>query len=109
MTPSRFMLMVVASLCLRGNAFIEKCYIRRKVGFSSTVITSKHDGETIGKWHIEYTYTMPKSNKRVIPIKKYDIRGFGMDGVCGMIPIQIGRDSDWYRVIDGGGHADKRK
>ncbi|MBO8125505.1 phage portal protein, partial [Klebsiella pneumoniae] len=26
MTPSRFMLMVVASICLRGNSFIEKRY-----------------------------------------------------------------------------------
>ena len=42
---------------------------------------------------LAYTYTTPKSNKRVIPVKNMmHIRGFGMDGVCGMIPIQIGRD-----------------
>ena len=30
MTPSRFMLMVVASICLRGNAFIEKKFISNR-------------------------------------------------------------------------------
>ncbi|EHP9010580.1 phage portal protein, partial [Salmonella enterica subsp. enterica serovar Infantis] len=31
MTPSRFMLMIVASICLRGNAFVEKLYIGSKL------------------------------------------------------------------------------
>ncbi len=31
MTPSRFMLMVVASICLRGNAFIEKKFIANRL------------------------------------------------------------------------------
>ncbi|AND13346.1 phage portal protein [Proteus vulgaris] len=93
MTPSRFMLMVVASLCLRGNAFIEKCYIGKKLVSLQPLLPQNMTVKRLENGQLEYTYTMPKSNKRVIPVKNMmHIRGFGMDGVCGMIPIQIGRD-----------------
>ena len=43
MTPSRFMLMVVASICLRGNAFIEKM-IGRKLVALNPLLPQKHGG-----------------------------------------------------------------
>ena len=43
---------------------------------------------------LEYEYTDPTTkSKRKISLKHMmHIRGFGMDGICGMIPVQVGRD-----------------
>lgn len=95
MTPSRFMLMVVASLCLRGNSFIEKKYIGSKLVALEPLLpqnmTVKRSEQT---GMLEYKYTDPLGQKiRTIPINNImHIRGFGMDGICGMIPVKIGRD-----------------
>lgn len=95
MTPSRFMLMVVASLCLRGNSFIEKKYIGSKLVALEPLLpqnmTVKRSEQT---GMLEYKYTDPLGQKiRTIPTNKImHIRGFGMDGICGMIPVKIGRD-----------------
>ena len=48
MTPQRFMLMVVASICLRGNAFIEKKMIGNPAGSVGALITAMHDRQTPG-------------------------------------------------------------
>ncbi len=95
MTPSRFMLMVVASLCLRGNSFIEKKYIGSKLVALEPLLPQnmmvKRSDQT---GMLEYKYTDPLGKKtRTIPTNKImHIRGFGMDGICGMIPVKIGRD-----------------
>lgn len=95
MTPSRFMLMVVASLCLRGNSFIEKKYIGSKLVALEPLLPQnmmvKRSDQT---GMLEYKYTDPLGQKtRTIPTNKImHIRGFGMDGICGMIPVKIGRD-----------------
>ncbi|MEX9839973.1 phage portal protein [Providencia rettgeri] len=95
MTPSRFMLMVVASLCLRGNSFIEKKYIGPKLVALDPLLPQNmavKRNEASGM--LEYKYTDPFTKKeRIVPIKNMmHIRGFGMDGICGMIPIQTGRN-----------------
>lgn len=95
MTPSRFMLMVVASLCLRGNSFIEKKYIGPKLVALNPLLPQNmvvKRNEVSGM--LEYKYTDPFTKKeRMVPIKNMmHIRGFGMDGICGMIPIQTGRN-----------------
>ncbi|MTB45843.1 phage portal protein [Providencia sp. wls1950] len=94
MTPSRFMLMVVASLCLRGNSFIEKLYIGQKLVslnplLPQNMVVTRNDSGVL-----EYEYTDPTTkSKRKISLKHMmHIRGFGMDGICGMIPVQVGRD-----------------
>ncbi|HFD7558846.1 phage portal protein [Providencia rettgeri] len=93
MTPSRFMLMVVASLCLRGNAFVEKLYIGPKLVSLNPLLPQNMTVKRLENGKLEYTYTASKGVKRVIDSKNMmHIRGFGMDGVCGMIPIQIGKD-----------------
>lgn len=95
MTPSRFMLMVVASLCLRGNSFIEKKYIGSKLValhplLPQNMVVKRSDKNGM----LEYQYTDPLTQKKRNIDLKYmmHIRGFGMDGICGMIPVQMGRD-----------------
>ncbi len=92
MTPSRFMLMVVASICLRGNAFIEKKFIGSRLVSLVPLLPQNMVVKRLENGSLEYTYT-DSGSKRVIPVKNImHIRGFGLDGVCGMMPMMTGRD-----------------
>lgn len=92
MTPSRFMLMVVASICLRGNAFIEKKFIANRLVSLVPLLPQNMVVKRLTTGTLEYTYT-ENGNERVIPVKNImHIRGFGLDGVCGMMPMKTGRD-----------------
>ncbi|HFT7667907.1 TPA: phage portal protein [Serratia marcescens] len=92
MTPSRFMLMVVASICLRGNAFIEKKMIGRKLVALNPLLPQNMVVKRMNTGQLQYTYT-EDGKKRVIPVDRMmHIRGFGLDGVCGMMPLSSGRD-----------------
>lgn len=92
MTPSRFMLMVVASVCLRGNAFVEKKMIGNKLVSLVPLLPQCMVVKRLDSGELEYTFT-EKGVKRVIPVKNMmHIRGFGLDGVCGMMPMSVGRD-----------------
>ncbi|POW57035.1 phage portal protein [Candidatus Pantoea alvi] len=92
MTPSRFMLMLVASICLRGNAFIEKKMIGSKLVSLVPLLPQNMVVKRLENGRLEYTYT-ENGQKRVIPEKNLmHIRGFGLDGVCGMMPMREGRD-----------------
>ncbi|HEJ9124503.1 TPA: phage portal protein [Serratia marcescens] len=92
MTPSRFMLMVVASICLRGNAFIEKKMIGRKLVALNPLLPQNMVVKRLDTGQLQYSYT-EDGKKRVIPVDRMmHIRGFGLDGVCGMMPLSSGRD-----------------
>lgn len=92
MTPSRFMLFVVASICLRGNAFVEKRRVAGRVVALVPLLPQNMLVERLDSGQLRYTYT-EKIGKRVIPIKDMmHIRGFGLDGVCGLHPIATGRE-----------------
>jgi HK97 family phage portal protein len=92
MTPQRFMLMVVASICLRGNAFIEKKVIGNRITALVPLLPQFMKVERASNGRLEYTYT-ENGVRRDIPEKSLvHIRGFGLDGVCGMLPITTGRD-----------------
>lgn len=92
MTPSRFMLMVVASICLRGNAFVEKKMIGHKLVALDPLLPQNMVVKRLDNGRLEYTYTEGKT-KRVIPVERMmHIRGFGLDGVCGLMPTQVGID-----------------
>lgn len=92
MTPSRFMLMLVASICLRGNAFIEKRMIGNRVVSLIPLLPQNMVVKRLDSGQLEYTYT-ENGNKRVVPVKTMmHIRGFGLDGMCGLMPMNTGRD-----------------
>ncbi|MEP8641615.1 phage portal protein [Enterobacter kobei] len=92
MTPSRFMLMVVASICLRGNSFIEKKFIANRLVSLVPLLPQNMVVKRLVTGALEYKYT-ENGNERVIPVKNImHIRGFGLDGVCGMMPMKTGRD-----------------
>ncbi|MCL8047520.1 phage portal protein, partial [Pseudomonas aeruginosa] len=92
MTPQRFMLMVVASICLRGNAFVEKKMIGTRVVALVPLLPQYMRVKREDSGRLKYTYT-ENGVERVIPENSLmHIRGFGLDGVCGMLPVTMGRE-----------------
>ncbi|MDZ4030200.1 phage portal protein [Kluyvera ascorbata] len=92
MTPSRFMLMVVASVCLRGNAFVEKLFIGKKLVSLVPLLPQNMVVKRLDTGQLQYAYT-ENGAQRVIPTDRMmHIRGFGLDGVCGMMPTMAGVD-----------------
>lgn len=93
MTPSRFMLMVVASLCLQGNAYIEKRYIGGKLVSLQPLLPQLVTVKRLDNGLLDYQYVEQGGKNRPIPVKNMmHIRGFGLDGVVGLTPIQVGRN-----------------
>ena len=92
MTPSRFMLMIVASVCLRGNAFVEKLYIGSKLVSLVPLLPQNMVVKRLDSGKLQYTYT-DNGVQRIIPVDRMmHIRGFGLDGVYGMMPTMAGVD-----------------
>lgn len=92
MTPSRFMLMIVASVCLRGNAFVEKLYIGSKLVSLVPLLPQNMVVKRLDSGKLQYTYS-DNGVQRIIPVERMmHIRGFGLDGVCGMMPTMAGVD-----------------
>ncbi|EIC82089.1 phage portal protein [Serratia sp. M24T3] len=92
MTPSRFMLMIVASLALRGNAFVEKLYIGQKLVSLNPLLPQNMVVKRLDNGQLQYTYTENTAQREIRPNRLMHIRGFGLDGVCGMMPMRVGRD-----------------
>ncbi|CAO3312586.1 MULTISPECIES: phage portal protein [unclassified Pseudomonas] len=92
MTPQRFMLLVVASICLRGNAFVEKKFIGNRLVALVPLLPQCMKVKRQENGRLKYTY-VENGTDRDIPEKSLmHIRGFGLDGVCGMLPVTTGRD-----------------
>jgi len=92
MTPGRFMLFVVASICLRGNAFVEKRRIGGRVVALVPLLPQNMVVQRAESGRLKYTYTDQDGKRELAPDDLMHIRGFGLDGVCGMHPIQEGKE-----------------
>lgn len=92
MTPGRFMLTVVASLALRGNAFVEKVYIGNRIVALVPLLPQLMTMKRLSNGRLEYTYTEDGKTRTFSEKTLMHIRGFGLDGVSGMMPINMGRD-----------------
>ncbi|MBS3670189.1 phage portal protein [Vreelandella boliviensis] len=92
MTIARFMLMIVASICLWGNAFVEKRRVGNRIVALVPMLPQNMTVKRLDSGRLEYKYT-ENGQPRVIAEKDImHIRGFGLDGVCGMLPVKTGRD-----------------
>ncbi|SEO63551.1 phage portal protein, HK97 family [Luteibacter sp. UNC138MFCol5.1] len=93
MTPFRFMLMLVASLCLRHNAFVEKVRVGRKIVSLVPLLPQCVTVKRLDSGALEYTFSEPgKQPRKIAEDDMMHIRGFGLDGVCGSDPLKYGRD-----------------
>lgn len=92
MTPGRFMLMIVASIIIRGNAYVEKQRIAGRIValmplLPQNVTVRREAGRLV------YDVLDGVGGKRTLKADDVmHIRGFGLDGVCGMQPIMQGRE-----------------
>jgi HK97 family phage portal protein len=94
MTPSRFMLMILASICLWGNAFVEKRMIGNRIVALEPLLPQRVSVKRLDNGALEYRYVDPLTGKqRIIDENRMmHIRGFGIDGVCGCLPIMTGKN-----------------
>lgn len=92
MTPGRFMLLIVASIIVRGNAYVEKRRIAGRIValdplLPQNVTVRRESGRLV------YDVLDGVGGKRTLKADDVmHIRGFGIDGVCGMQPIMQGRE-----------------
>jgi len=92
MTPARFMLMVVASLCLRGNAFVEKKRVGGRIVALVPLLPQCVTVKRLANGRLQYTYTENGTERTLDEKDVMHIRAFGLDGVCGLQPVSVGRD-----------------
>lgn len=92
MTPGRFMLMVVASICLRGNAFVEKKRVGNRVVALHPLLPQLMTVKRLDTGRLEYKYTLDGKPRVIAEDDLMHIRGFGLDGVCGMLPVTTGKE-----------------
>lgn len=93
MTPSRFMQMIVASVYLQGNAFIEKRRVGTRVVALNPLLPQRMAVDRRDDGSLRYRYNDPLAGKlREIPEKDVvHVRGFGLDGMVGLDPISTGK------------------
>ncbi|MDO4689522.1 MAG: phage portal protein, partial [Plesiomonas sp.] len=73
-------------------AFVEKKMIGHKLVALDPLLPQNMVVKRLDNGRLEYNYTEGKT-KRVIPVERMmHIRGFGLDGVCGLMPTQVGID-----------------
>ncbi len=92
MTPGRFMLMIVASLALRGNAFVEKKFIGSRIVALVPLLPQHMRVERQPNGRLEYIYNENGADRPIPEKSLMHIRGFGLDGVCGIMPVKAGRE-----------------
>lgn len=92
MTPGRFMLLVVASIIIRGNAIVEKQKIAGRIValnplLPQDVTIRRENGRLV------YDVLDGKGGKRTLKADDVmHIRGFGIDGMCGLQPVMQARE-----------------
>lgn len=92
MTPSRFMLMVIASIALQGNAYVEKIYIGNKLVSLVPLLPQNMTVKRLDNGQLQYKYTEKGTPRIILTDRMMHIRGFGLDGVAGLMPMSTGRD-----------------
>tara|TARA_Y100001951_G_scaffold104083_1_gene114636 strand:+ start:2355 stop:3602 length:1248 start_codon:yes stop_codon:yes gene_type:complete len=92
MTQSRFIAFIVSSIALRGCAFIEKKRIGNKIVALEPLLPQNMVVDRKKNGQLEYRYT-EDGEKRILSEREVmHIRGFGIDGVTGMMPVAAGAD-----------------
>jgi len=92
MTPSRFMSMIVASLALWGNAYVEKRYVGTRIVALIPLLPQLMKVKRLDNGRLEYTYVEDGAERKFAEKDLMHIRALGLDGVCGMLPVYMGRN-----------------
>lgn len=94
LTPARFMQMIPASICLRGNSFSEKLMFKNEFVGIRPLLPQYMTVSSDDAGRITYKYSDPVAKtQRTIPRELImHIRGFSLDGAVGLTPIQMGAE-----------------
>lgn len=94
LTPARFMQMIPASICLRGNSFSEKLFFKKELVGIRPLLPQYMNVGSDDAGRIAYKYSDPVTKtEREIPRENImHIRGFSLDAAVGLTPIQFGAD-----------------
>ena len=94
LTPARFMQMIPASICLRGNSFSEKLYFKKEfVGIKPLLPQYMNVGsDDTGRITYKYSDPVTKTEREIPRENILHIRGFSLDAAVGLTPIQFGAD-----------------
>lgn len=91
MTAVEFWEVVVASMALRGNAFVHKTYSGGTVVSLDYLMPDRMSLRRLTDGRIEYRYTNLRGVSEVIPESEIlHFRAFGTGGLLGISPIQAG-------------------
>lgn len=94
LTPARFMQMIPASICLRGNSFSEKLFFKKELVGIRPLLPQHMNVSSDDSGRITYKYSDPVTKtEREIPRENImHIRGFSLDAAVGLTPIKLGAD-----------------
>lgn len=93
MTAVAFWEAVVASMLLKGNAYIEIRRIGGRVVALDFLLPGRMELDVDDAGNLEYFYTAPKKARRKIPAENMmHIPAFSLDGLIGLSPIAYGAD-----------------
>lgn len=94
LTPARFMQMIPASICLRGNSFSEKLFFKKELVGIRPLLPQYMNVGSDDAGRITYKYSDPVTKtERAIPRENImHVRGFSLDAAVGLTPIQFGAD-----------------
>lgn len=92
MTPGRFMLLIVASIIIRGNAIVEKQRILGRVVALNPLLPQEVTVRRVNG-RLVYDVLDSTGGKRTLQADDVmHIRGFGIDGMCGLQPVMQARE-----------------
>lgn len=92
-TPSRFMLMIIASICLWGNAYVEKIYIGTRLVSLDILLPQTVVIKRLDNGALEYAVLKNGKERKISESDMMHIRGFGIDGITGLSPVAQGRET----------------
>lgn len=94
MTPSRFLTQIVGSMCLWGNAYVEKKYIgSRLVSLNPLLPQLMQVSRSRETGALVYVYTENGIRRELSEKQIMHIRAFGIDGVMGIFTVDKGRET----------------
>lgn len=90
-TSVQFWEAVVASILLRGNAFVRKRFVAGSLAALYVLSPDRMTVEKLSNGSLKYTYANPSGKREEIPTKEMmHIAGFSLDGQIGLSAIQYG-------------------
>ncbi len=91
-TPSKLIEFLVASLCIKGNAYFEKRMIGNRLIALHPILPQDILNVDVLNGKMVYTFRRGDKEVKLNSDKIWHVRGFGLDGMLGLDVFDAGRD-----------------